>query len=296
MFDPDYDLFLDIVEAGSISAAARARVMSTAALSKRLVRLEERLSARLLHRTTRRLALTDAGKDFHLALLAARQALQVAEERVTGQHTLLGGHLRVTAPTSFGRIHVVPHMARFLTDNPGINISIDLSDEYADLLDGSCDLAIRIGAKIGAGLVGYRIGTSHRVLCAAPTYLAEFGEPESLADLKHHHMLATTSQLPWQLDGPEGIAFVNGKSYVGTNSSEVVRELALDGCGIALRSLWDVSDALQNGRLRRVLPDYQGSNDVGIFAVHAPLPVKPARLTSFVDHLTACLAANEALH
>lgn len=295
MFDPDFDLFLGIVEAGSISQAARQRGLSTAAMSKRLARLEERLSVRLVNRTTRRLGLTPAGKDLHDALLPVRQSLQAAEERVSGRHAVLGGPLRITAPTSFGRMHVVPCLSPFLAANPDIALSVDLSDGFVDLLNGSCDLAIRIGAQIGAGLVGHRLGTSHRVLCAAPSYLAAFGEPTALADLRRHRILATTSQLPWHLDGPDGTVFFTGQSHVGTNSSEVVRELALGGCGIALRSLWDVGDALQQGGLRRVLPDYRGSQDVGIFAVHAPVPVLPARLTAFINHIATHMAAIEAL-
>lgn len=295
MFDPDYDLFLAIVEAGSISAAARARGMSTAALSKRLARLEERLCARLVHRTTRRLALTPAGQDLQDALLPLRTSLNAAEERISGRHTLVGGLLRITAPTSFGRMHVVPCLPAFLARNPDVELSIDLSDEFADLLDGSCDLAIRIGARIGAGLIGPRLGTSHRVLCAAPSYLAAFGEPASLGDLAGHRLLATTSQLPWQLDGPDGTVTHQGDSHIRTNSSEVVRELALGGCGIALRSLWDVGDALTQGALRRVLPRYQGSQDVGIFAVHAPTPAVPARLRALIDHLAAHLRTCETL-
>ncbi len=282
MFDPDYDLFLDIVEAGSISAAARARNMSTAALSKRLVRLEERLSVRLLNRTTRRLALTPAGHDLQSVLRPVRASLKAAEERVSGKDSLTRGPLRVTAPTSFGRMHVVPCLPQFLSENPEVQLSLDLSDEFTDLLDGSCDLAIRIGAQIGPGLIGHRLGTSHRVLCAAPSYIAAFGEPQTLQDLKHHHLLATTTQLPWPLDGPEGTVSHQGHSWVRTNSSEVVRELALGGCGIALRSLWDVGEELRRGALQRVLPQYQGSHNVGIYAVHAPAPAIPVRVTSFI--------------
>jgi DNA-binding transcriptional LysR family regulator len=295
MFDPDYDLFLDIIEAGSISAAARSRNMSTAALSKRLVRLEERLSERLIHRTTRRLALTPAGQDLRNVLLPLRASLKAAEERISGKDMLARGPLRITAPTSFGRMHVVPFIPEFIDGNPEVSLSVDLSDEYADLLDGSCDLAIRIGARIANGLVGHRLGTSHRVLCAAPSYLAAYGEPSALADLRDHRLLATTSQLPWQLDGPDGTVSHSGQSHVQTNSSEVVRELAIGGCGVALRSLWDVSDALRQGTLCRVLPQYRGSQDVGIFALHAPSPAVPARLTAFIDHLALHLNTSEAL-
>lgn len=285
MFDPDYDLFLDIAEAGSISAAARARNMTTAALSKRLARLEERLSVRLIHRTTRRLALTTEGQDLQTLLLPLRASLKAAEERINGKDTLIRGPLRVTAPTSFGRMHVVPCLPRFLSENPDVQLSLDLSDEFVDLLDGNCDLAIRIGARIGPGLIGHRLGTSHRVLCGAPSYFTEFGEPQTLQDLKHHRLLATNAQLPWSLDGPEGIVSLQGQSHVRTNSSEVVRELALGGCGIALRSLWDVGDELRLGALKRILPLYQGSQNVGIYAVHAPATVLPARVTSFISTL-----------
>lgn len=295
MFDPDYDLFLDIVEAGSISAAARSRKLSTAALSKRLARLEERLSTRLAHRTTRRLALTPAGQDLHDGLLPLRAALRAAEDRLSGRSALVGGRLRVTAPTSFGRMHVVPALPSFLARHPAAELTIDLSDEFADLLDGTCDLAIRIGARIGSGLVGHRLGTSHRVLCAAPAYLEGFGEPRTLADLRSHRLLATTTQLPWHLDGPDGSVVQQGRSHVQTNSSEVVRELALGGCGIALRSLWDVGEALRNGALRKVLPAYKGSQDVGIYAVHAPTPAVPATLRAFIDHLDGHLRPLEAL-
>lgn len=295
MFDPDYDLFLDIVEAGSISSAARVRGMSTAALSKRLARLEERLSTRLLNRTTRRLTLTPTGQNLHDALLPLRTSLRAAEESVSGRHAHIRGPLRITAPTSFGRIHVVPCLPAFLANNPEVELHIDLSDEFFDLLDGSCDLAIRIGARIGSGLVGHRLGTSHRVLCAAPSYLQKFGEPMTLDQLGSHRLLATVTQLPWQLDGPDGTVSLGGSSYVKTNSSEVVRELALGGCGIALRSLWDVSDALRDGTLCRILTEYHGSHDVGIYAVYATSPAIPARLTAFIDHLATDLQASGSL-
>lgn len=285
MFDPDYDIFVQIVEAGSISAAARGHAHSVASLSKRLARLEQRLGVRLVHRTTRRLALTTAGEDLLETLLPLRASLSAAEDRIGGRHILVSGPLRVTAPTSFGRMHVVPCLPAFLATYPDVELAIDLSDEFADLLDGRHDLAIRIGAQVGAGLVGHRLGTSSRVLCASPAYLHAFGEPATLADLVSHRLLATEGQLPWQLDGPQGTVMQSGPSHVRTNSSEVVRELAIGGCGIALRSLWDVGDALASGALKRVLPDYQGSQDVGIFAVHAPLPAIPARIRALIDHL-----------
>ena len=289
MFDPDYELFVEIIAAGSISAAARARRLSTAACSKRLARLEARLGARLVHRTTRRLALTAAGQDLHDALLPLRAGLRAAEERIAGRASQVAGLLRITAPTSFGRIHVVPCLPGFLDRHPAVDLRIDLSDAFVDLLGAPYDLAVRIAAGIGPGLVGQRLGTSPRVLCAAPAYLAASGEPATLAELAGHRLLAADNQLPWQLDGPDGTVAYHGTSAVRTNSSEVVRELALGGGGIALRSLWDVAPSLRSGALRRILPAYQGSGDVGIFAVHGPSPVIAAPVRAFIAHLAAAL-------
>lgn len=286
MFDPDYDLFMLIIEVGSISAAARNRGMTTAAASKRLARLEERLGVRLVNRTTRRLELTSTGKDLHDTLLPLRLTLKAAEDRIAGRCTSIAGPLRITAPTSFGRRHIVPCLPAFLAKHPQVSLVIDLSDEFSDLLDGKVDLAVRIGAKIGAGLVGHRLGTNHRVLCAAPDYLAAFGEPISLTDLSNHQLLATDRQLPWQLDGPEGTVTQHGTSHIRTNSSEVVRELVLHGCGIALRSMWDVREALASGKLRRILPQYQGSQDVGIFAVHSLSPFVPPNVRAMIEHIS----------
>lgn len=287
MFDPDYDLFLDILEAESISAAARRRGLSPPALSKRLVRLEQRLGARLLQRTTRRLVLTPAGKELRDTIAPIRAALADAEARIAGRQEAIGGALRVTAPTSFGRMHVVPTLPAFLAAHADIELAIDLSDAFVDLLEGRHDLAIRIAREAGPGLIGHRLGTSRRVLCAAPAYLAAWGAPQSLADLARHRLLAADGQLPWRLEGPEGPVAHMGQSLVVTNSSEVVRELAIGGCGIALRSLWDVADALAEGVLVRVLPDYAGSEQVGVFAVHAPDP--PVRVLALIRHLAQAI-------
>ena len=292
MFDPDYDLFLDIAAAGSISAAARARGISVASLSKRLARLEQRLGVRLAHRTTRRLALTAAGKDLAETLQPIRAGLASVEERLGGRGSDLAGPLRLTAPTSYGRMHVLPLLPAFLAAHPEIELTLDLSDQFVDLHDGTYDLAVRIGATIGSGLTGRRLATSSRVLCAAPAYLAEFGAPESLRDLAQHRLLAAEGQLPWHLDGPEGSVQHHGASHVRTNSSEVVRELAIGGCGVALRSLWDVAEELASGALTRVLPAYQGSHEVGIFAVHVPAPATPRRLQALIDHLAAHLSGS----
>ncbi len=285
MMDPDYDLFAAIVAEGGLSAAGRRLHISAAMVSKRLVRLEERLGARLIHRTTRRLALTPAGERLHGDLQHILTALDEAERRVTGASAIASGPLTVTAPTSFGRMHVAPHVGRFLEANPRVTLNLDLSDDFVDLLQSRADLAIRIAADPGPGLSAHRLAVNRRILCAAPAYLERFGTPRTLADLRQHRLLAASGQLPWRLVGPDGGATVDGISHVRTNSSEVVRELALAGVGIALRSLWDISGPLAEGALRQILPDHEGSRDVVLFAIHPPQPHPPLALHAFIAFL-----------
>jgi DNA-binding transcriptional LysR family regulator len=168
-------------------------------------------------------------------------------------------------------------------------LTFDLSVEYVDLLDGRYDIAVRIGARSGPGLVAHRLATGSRVLCAAPAHLTRTELPQTLRDLANHRLVAAEGQLPWHLDGPEGAVAYRGTSHVRTNSSKVVRELTIGGCGIALRSLWDVADALAQGTLQRILPQYQGSKDVVVFSVHAPTPEPSTLLNAFIAHLKASL-------
>ncbi|SFR76107.1 LysR family transcriptional regulator [Sphingomonas jatrophae] len=284
--DRDYDLFVRIIEGGSLSAAARALRLSPAMVSKRLARLEERLGAQLIRRTTRRLEPTQAGARFYEAVSAILTAAADAEAQVAGRTRAVAGPLRLSAPTSFGRMHVAPLVARFLDMHPHVRIELDLSDGFTDLVAERVDLAIRITASVPPSLAATRLATSRRILCTAPAYLAKHGPPARLADLTQHRLLAAEGQLPWRLVRGGRPLTVQGESIVGTNSSEVVRELALAGTGIALRSLWDVGPDLAAGRLVRVLEDVEGSADVGIWAVHPRTPLVPAAVTAF----TALLA------
>lgn len=290
--DPDIALFAAIVEAGSLSAAGRALHISAAMVSKRLARLEGRLGVRLVNRTTRRHELTARGENFYRDVVGILTRLRQAEERVSDRLAVPAGPLRVSAPTSFGRLHLAPRLKPFLDLYPAIDLEIDLSDGFVDLLAGEADVAIRITSRLEAGLEAERLGDSRRILCAAPRYLAERGTPANAAALSSHDILAASGQLPWRLIGPSGTLVINGKSHVRTNSSEVVRELAVAGVGISLRSLWDISDDLAAGRLERVLPELQGSADVGIFAVYPKTPMRPASLGVFLAYLASLWGAN----
>jgi DNA-binding transcriptional LysR family regulator len=289
MLDPDYALFARVVAAGSLSAAARDMGISPAMASKRMARLEARLGARLIHRTTRRLALTEQGESFHRDVLGILAAVEAAEGRLRGPGDGLSGPLRLSAPTSFGRMHLAPHLKPFLDRHPGIELTLDLSDGFSDLIAEKIDLAIRISSGVGPGLEAQPLADSRRILCAAPAYLEAHGAPTGLRNLADHRLLAAGGQLPWRLVNGQRRVEVAGVSHVRTNSSEVVRELALSGLGVALRSLWDVSEELATGRLVRVLPEVEGSADVGIYAVR-PRGQPSAAVVALTDFIAALYA------
>jgi DNA-binding transcriptional LysR family regulator len=290
MMDRDYQLFAHVVEMGSISGAGQRLGLSPAAASKRLAALEERLGARLVHRTTRRLSTTQAGQSFYEEVRAILTAVEAAEARVAGRAERPAGLLRISAPTSFGRLHVAPHLPAFLVRYPDVSAELLLDDGYTDLLADRIDVAIRIAPKPeSATLVARLLAPNRRVLCAAPRYLEAHGEPKGLADLAGHSLLAARHQSPWRLERGDERRSVEVESVVATNSSEVVRELALAGTGIALRSTWDVGAELASGALRRVLPDWQGATDVAIWAVHARAESLPATVTAYVAHMAAAL-------
>ena len=283
--DPDYLLFARAVEAGSLSAAGRILNISPAMMSKRLSRLEARLGVRLIHRTTRRLALTEEGASLHRDLVAILDAIQQAEQRVTNRHRTASGPLRISAPTSFGRLHVAPHVARFLDLHPRVDLELNLSDAYEDLLAERIDIAIRITSDIPAHLEGHPLAANRRILCASPAYLAAHGAPGKIADLAHHRLLAADGQLPWRLVNGRARKLIDGQSHVRTNSSEIVRELALTGVGIALRSLWDVGDLIAQGSLVRVLDSWEGPADLAVHAVHPRAAGRPAAVDAFIAFL-----------
>ena len=285
--DPDYALFARVVAAGSLSAAGREMHLSPAMVSKRLSRLEQRLGARLIHRTTRRLATTEVGQAFYEDVVAILAAATAAEARVAGLADMPSGRLHVSAPTSFGRLHIAPYLKDFLDAYPGVALELDLSDGFVDLIENRVDVAIRIAASVDGSLIAQRLAANRRVICAAPAYLEKHGTPTTLETLAQHRLVAATNQTPWRLEGKDGARTLPVESHVRTNSSEVVRELAISGFGIALRSTWDVGAELRAGTLVQILPAWEGASDVAVFAVHPRNNLVPAHVKAFRNYLTA---------
>lgn len=280
----DLDVFAHVVTAKSMSAAGRQLNLSPAVISKRIARLEERVGVRLLQRTTRQLSLTEAGQGFYERVVSILASVEDAEAWVASGSGQARGTLRVSAPTSFGRMHIAPHLKPFLDRNPLVTVDLTLSDAFVDVIAEGFDVAIRIADLGDSSLVAKRLAPNHRVLCATPDYLGTRGEPATIADLGHHTLIAHNSD-HWLLDGPEGAVTVPVGGPLRTNSSEVVREALLAGVGIALRSTWDIGPELKSGQLRRVLPGYSVGRRVAIHAVYPSRRHMEQKLRSFIDYL-----------
>ncbi len=281
----DLEIFAKVVSTGSMSLAGRVLGFSPAVVSKRIKRLEDRLGTRLLQRTTRQISLTEAGKGFYDRVLGILAGLEEAEYYISGRSALMHGTLKISAPTSFGRMHIAPHLKAFMDAHPELAINLVLTDELSDIIGGGFDLAIRIAELTDSSLVARRLAPVRRLLCAAPSYLDMHGMPQNIDDLKNHRCLPAHNNELWRLEGPGGAMSLRPEGMLVTNSSEVIRETVIAGLGIALRSTWDIGDELKSGNLVQVLPAYEGSRNVALSAVYPSRQFLPAKVRLFIDYL-----------
>ena len=281
----DLEIFARVVTAGNMSAAGREMGLSPAVVSKRISHLERRLGARLFQRTTRQLTLTDTGRGFYERIVTVLAGIEEAEAFVSRRNTSPQGRLRISAPTSFARMHIAPHLGSFLATYSDLKIELNLTDDFVDIVGEGYDLAIRIGELADSSLVARKLAPSRRVICAAPSYLKVHGIPSTLDDLLRHRCLSAGNQEIWRLEGPEGPVQLRVDSAIATNSSEVVSACVRTGLGIAMRSTWDIGPELESGALQIVLPSYHESSRVAVYAIYPSRRYMAAKLQVFIDFL-----------
>jgi DNA-binding transcriptional LysR family regulator len=283
--------FVEVAARGSMSAAARAEGVAPAMIGRRLDALEARLGMKLLQRTTRAIALTNEGASFLEDCQRILSELAEAEAAVSAGSARASGHLFISAPAGFGRAHVAPLIAPFLQAHPEIQITLDLTDRVVDLLAENVDLAIRIAERSDSNLIGVKLAANRRVVCASPDYLTLHGTPRTPADLQDHHCLTlgprSAQQRGWlfRIGNREQTVKVTGT--MACNDGSVLHQWAIEGHGLAWRSLWEVASDLESGRLVAVLPDFEASGS-DIYAVFPQRRHLPLRLRTFVDHLKTC--------
>ncbi|MBR8212002.1 LysR family transcriptional regulator [Burkholderia cenocepacia] len=283
---PALATFARIVSAGSLSAAARELDLSLSVVSKRLAHLESRLGVRLLHRTTRQQTLTDDGAQFHAQVLRILAEVEHAETLMRDRRGTVSGVLRVTAPGELGRLRIAPLVAAFQQRHPQLTVQLMLTDAVVDLLAADLDVAVRIGNLADSTMIARELAPNHRVLCASPGYLAAHGSPAHPTELRAHRCIVMGDQprAEWRFDGAQGGVAVEVTAALLTNDGGAARTLALEGAGIALKSIWDVGADLDAGRLVRVLPAFEASA-APLHAVYPGARHVPLRVRTFVDFL-----------
>jgi len=279
--------FLAVVDAGSFAGGARRLDLSPQLVSKYVARLEERLGARLLNRSTRRLSLTEAGRaycDRSRPLLADFDELESAVGDLTARPH---GRLRINAPMSFGVAHLPRAIAEYQAREPGVDIELALNDRIVDIVGEGYDLAIRIARLDDSALVSRRLAVVRLVLCAAPAYLAARGEPRIPAELENHDCLVydyAPDRRRWRLSRGEDTTQVAIGGRFSANNGDALRHAALACAGIVLQPTFIVGDDLRAGRLQRILPEWD-VEPLSLYAVYAHRQYLSAKVRTFVDHL-----------
>ncbi|MCS3511081.1 DNA-binding transcriptional LysR family regulator [Pseudomonas grimontii] len=284
-----------VVDKGTFVGAADALEMSKAAISRYVSALEERLGARLLHRTTRKLSLTEEGRQFYHQAREVLALMDQAEEAVSSAAPEPSGVLRVNAPVSFGVLHLAPLWGAFMSAHPNVELDISLNDRLVDLVDEGFDAAIRIARMENSSLVGRRLAGTRMCLCASPDYLASHPPLRTLTDLAEHGVIAYTNFATgneWLFDGPDGRVSVRTRSSVRCNNGDTCRSIALAGGGIALQPSFMVGEDLRTGTLVEILPEYR-SIELGIYVVYPTRKHLASKVRALISFLTERFAHPE---
>jgi DNA-binding transcriptional LysR family regulator len=280
-------VFHCVVKHSSYAKAAEELALSPSGVSRIVSRLEERLGARLVQRTTRKLSLTEAGAAFHARTLQILLDLADAEAEVQETSFRPRGNLRLSAPVVFGQQFISPLLDQLLHLYPELSIELSLTDRFVDLIDEGMDLAIRLGSLPDSRLIARRLCTNHRVLVASASYLERRGVPSHPSELINHDCVLFTSfarPREWKLLGPDGPVTVSVSGRVATNNAGVVAATAMRGLGITVGATVIVSPALRSGELVRVLSDWEFEN-AAIFAVYPSARQLSTKVRATVDFL-----------
>ncbi|CAI8965656.1 DNA-binding transcriptional regulator DmlR [Pseudomonas sp. IT-232MI5] len=285
----DLRVLLTVIRKNGFAAAADELGLSPAYVSKRIQILETTLGTRLLHRTSRRVSLTEDGERVQRWALRILDDFQQLHDELSDAHDSPRGRLHLCSSFGFGRNHVAPAVSLLAERYPDLEIRLDLFDRVVDIINEGFDLEIRVGDDIPGQHIGRHLVSNRRVLCAAPGYLQRRGTPQKLDELQQHDCLVIKERDNafgiWHLDRDGGQESVRVSGPLSSNNGEIVLQWALDGRGVLLRSLWDVKPLLEQGRLVQVLDDY--SQSANVWAVYPTRLAHSGKLRACVEFLQA---------
>ena len=279
-------LFLRVANTSNISQAGSELGLSPAVASAHIQKLENSLGVRLIHRTTRKVSLTEDGinflphaEDVVASIDAAKAAVGVGQAKVTGT-------LRITAPASFGQQHIMPAMAEFMQLYPLLQVDLHFSDNMVDLVEGGFDVAIRNAALKDSSLVARKLARDQRIVTASPAYLAQYGTPKTPQDLGHHRCLRFSGKDKWEFKTPEKNITVKVDGPFRTDNGSALRQACVAGMGISINATWSVYQHIQSGELVQILSDYPLAEEAAIWAVYPSSRLLAPKVRAFIDFFT----------
>ncbi|RUM94965.1 MAG: LysR family transcriptional regulator [Thiothrix sp.] len=301
----DMDLFVRVARNAGLAAAGREVGLSPASMSARMNALEARYGTRLLNRSTRHVSLTETGQQFNEACLRILADVSEVESQILGDQTLLSGSLRITVSSDIGRQHIAFVLAQFVEKNPEITPYLHLTDDIVNITEEGFDCAIRHGDLPDSSLVARKLASNYRILCASPHYLKQKGTPKTPQALQNHDCLTMTRGteplIDWYFQSPKGLESITIKAARSSNDGALIRQWALEGAGIALKSFLEVADDIKAKRLVIVLKEFMTdfikgksttknsrytANSADLHIIYPSRQYLPRRVKAFIEALS----------
>ncbi|OKY26405.1 LysR family transcriptional regulator [Thalassotalea sp. PP2-459] len=279
-------LFIRIAATHNISMAGHELGLSPAVASAHINKLEDGLGVRLIHRTTRKVSLTEEGKAFLPHAEDVVASVGAARASVGAGSISPIGTLRVAAPASFGRMHLLPALNDFFVRYPDLTIDLKLSDTIIDLVEGGFDIAIRNSALKDSSLIARKLAPDNRILCASPNYLAKYGEPKSPDELIFHQCITLMGLENWSFQTEKGQFNIKVKGKFRTDNGEAVRDACTNGLGITINSRWSAYQKIKSGELVQILKDYPLVSNTAIWAIYPSSRLLAPKVRAFIDYFS----------
>ncbi|GEM81530.1 LysR family transcriptional regulator [Vibrio superstes] len=276
-------LFVRLASTHNISQAGQEMSLTPAVASSHIAKLEKALGTRLVHRTTRKVSLTQEGIAFLPHAEEVINAVEAAEASVGAGNKTPTGVLRVSAPASFGRMHLIPAMEAFMEAHPGLKVDYRFSDSIIDLVEGGFDIAIRNAELKDSSLVARKLAADTRIVCASPKYIAKHGVPSHPEEILEHNFINLTSFNSWTFETPKGQKTVKPKGDFRADNGEAVRDVCMHGLGIAVSSTWCCHELLESGALVPILTDFPIVSESAIWAVYPSSRMLAPKVRAFID-------------
>ena len=277
-------LFVRLAVTQNISRAGQELGLSPAVASSYLNKLETELNVRLLNRTTRKVALTAEGLAFLPHAEEVLASVEAARAAVGAGNTTPSGTLRITAPASFGRMHLMPALKGFIEQYPKLSLDLRLSDAIVDLVEGGFDIAIRNTELSDSSLIARKLATDKRIVCASPDYLKQYGTPRTPQELTKHQCINLVGLESWIFNTANGQLTLKTHGKMRTDNGEAMRDACVAGLGISVNATWSVYEHLKAGALAQVLQDYPLLSDTAIWAVYPSSRLLAPKVRAFLDY------------